>query len=343
MQLTDTAIVYSDVFVKSISTDTNAVTVTQFLSWNPNFIGLCDNTTEQYVCGGAPGGTYVSPPVSNATTNAGTQQRGGGDGSGTATGSGGIGGSGRNSTIVKPGDTAPSPTQSGIPASCTQYAIAQSGDGCYSFSQLFDITQQALESWNPVLGPNGEKCDTDFFAGYWYCIGTKGTSSSTITPTLSPTASATPSPVQSGIDPHCTKFSEAVSGDNCASFASENSITPSLLYSWNSILGSGGANCGTEFWANYYYCVGAAAPGGSPTSTSTAAIPGPTQSGVASNCDQYAAAVSGDSCFGFAQEHGITTADLYTWNTVLGPNGANCNTELFVGYYYCIGVRGASN
>lgn len=334
--------VRSDEFVTTIlTTSNNTVTTTQFLSWNPNLIGLCDNTTAQYVCGGAPGGTYISPPASNASTNAGSQQRGGGDGSGTATGTGGVGGSARNSTIVKPGGTAPSPTQSGISPSCTQYALAQSGDGCYSFSQLVDITQQALESWNPVLGPSGENCTTEFFAGCWYCIGVTGTSTVTTTPIISPTASTTPSPVQSGIDPQCTKYSEAVSRDDCTSFASENNITPSQLYSWNPVLGSGGANCGSDFWANYYYCVGA--PGSSPTSASSAAVPGPTQSGLASNCNQYAEAVSSDTCYGFAQEHGITTADLYAWNTVLGPNGANCNTELFVGYYYCIRVSGTSN
>ena len=341
MPLTNATNVRSDEFVTTISTSKNTVTTTQFLSWNRNLIGLCDSTTAQYVCGGAPGGTYISPPASNATTDAGSQQRGGGDGSGTATGSGGVGGSARNSTIVKPGGTAPSPTQSGISPSCTQYALAQSGDGCYSFSQLFDITPQALELWNPVLGPSGESCSTDFFAGYWYCIGVTGTSTIITTPIISATASATPSPVQSGIDPQCTEYSEAVSGDDCISFASENSITPSQLYSWNSALGSGGTNCGSAFWANYYYCVGA--PGSSPTLTSSAAVPGPTQSGLASNCNRYVRAVSGDTCSGFAQEHGITTTDLYAWNTVLGPNGANCNTELFVGYSYCTGVSGTSS
>ena len=338
--LIDTSNARSDLFMATISMSNNTVTTTQFLSWNPNFIGLCDKTTAQYVCGGAPGGTYISPLASNATTNAGSQQRGGGDGSGTATGSGGVGGSARNSTRVEPGGTAPTPTQSNISPSCTQYALAQSGDGCYSFSQLFDITQPALESWNPVLGTNGENCTTSFFAGYWYCIGVAGTSTVATTPIISPTSSVIPSPVQSGIDPQCTHYSEAVSGDDCTNFASENSISPVQLYSWNPVLGSGGANCGSSFWADYYYCVGAS--GSSPTATSSVAAPGPTQSGVASNCDQFAEAASGDTCYGFAQEHGVTTADLYTWNTVLGSNGANCNDELFVGYFYCTGVSGSS-
>ena len=341
MPHTDASNVRSNDFVASISSSNSTVTTTQFLSWNPNFIGLCDNTTNQYVCGGAPGGTYIPPPVSNASTNAGTQQRGGGDGGGTSTGSGGIGGSGRNSTIVKPGNPAPSPVQSGISPSCTRYALAQSGDGCYSFSQVFDIAQQVFDVWNPVLGPNGENCETNFFAGYWYCVGVFGSSAVIQTPTVSPTTSATPSPTQSGIDPHCTSWSEAVAGDNCASFASKNHISPSQLYTWNSDLGSGGANCGSAFWANYYYCVGA--PVSSPTSTSRVSAPLPTQSGVATNCNRYAKAVEGDTCYGFAKEHGITTTDLYAWNTVLGTNGAKCDTELFVNYFYCIGVTGAGN
>jgi LysM repeat protein len=429
MTLTDTINERSDQFVATLpAIGNNTVTTTQFLSWNPNLIGICDNTTEQYVCTGAPGGTYISPPT-NVTTSTG-DQRGGGDGSGTPTGSGGVGGSSRNSTLVQPGGTPPSPTQSGIPATCDQYAQAQSGDGCYSFSQDFGITQQQFETLNPVLGPNGENCTTQFFAGYWYCIGLAGsaTTSTTTTSTTSPTGSPTPSPVQSGIDPQCTKYFEAVSGDTCSSFASENNITPSQLYTWNPILGTGGANCSSDFWANTYYCVGA--PGSSPTSTTTtlttnptasatpspvqsgidpqctkyseavsgdtcsnfatennitptqlytwnpvlgaggancssdfwantyycigapgspstlqqrqAAVPSPIQSGVASNCNQYAEAVSGDTCYGFAQEHGVTTANLYAWNTVLGLNGANCDSELFVGYYYCIGVSGGS-
>lgn len=90
-----------------------------------------------------------------------------------------------------------------------------------------------------------------------------GTLTVTTTPIISPTASATSSPFQSGIDPQCTKYSEAAFRDDFTSFASENKITPSQLYSWNPVLGSGGANCSSDSWANYYYCVGA--PGSSPT------------------------------------------------------------------------------
>lgn len=292
------------------------------------------------MCTSAPGGTYISPPT-NITTSSG-DSRGGGDGSGTSTGSGDAGGSSRNSTIVPPGDTPPSPTQSGIPSTCDRYAQAQSGDGCSSFSEDFGITSQQLEAWNPVLGSDGKNCLTQFFAGYWYCVGL--VTSTTTTSTISSTGVPTPSPVQSGIDPQCTTYAEAVSGDNCVAFATANNITPAQLYTWNPILGDGGSNCGTKFWANEYYCVGA--PDGSATATTTTAAPtstavvtpSPVQSGIDPQCTKFAEAAAGDTCPGFASNNGITATELYSWNPILGAAGANCNSDFWANEYYCVGA-----
>ena len=96
----------------------------------------------------------------------------------------------------------------------------------------------------------------------------------------------------------------------------------------------------TEMFADYYYCVGASA--GTQTSTTSTttlvAAPGPTQSGITSACNKYAEALLGDGCGTFAQEQGITTAELYAWNTALGSGGSNCATDLLAGGYYCVGV-----
>lgn len=70
-----------------------------------------------------------------------------------------------------------------------------------------------------------------------------------------------------------------------------------------------------------------------PTTTVTATgnpvseAPGPTatQSGIASGCNNYAEAKKGDDCYDFAIAHSIQPAQLYAWNSVLGPNGANCS------------------
>ena len=66
-----------------------------------------------------------------------------------------------------------------------------------------------------------------------------------------------PSPTQpNSIPENCDVYVEAVSGDYCYIFAQNNNITTTQLYQWNTVLGSAGANCGTAFFAGYYYCVG---------------------------------------------------------------------------------------
>nr|POE60982.1 lysm domain-containing protein [Quercus suber] len=319
----------SDSMAALISTPSNNITALQFTTWNPNLLGICDQLLPgQYACISAPGGTYVSPPASNATTNEGTQQRGGGSGSGTSTGSGGPAGGGRNATIVTAGGPAPSPIQSGIAPSCTEYAQAQSGDGCYSITSLWDITEADFYTWNTVLGPSGVNCSSTLFAGYYYCIAVEGSTSTTSAPSgTSPTSTATPSPVQSGIDPACTAYAEAKSGDYCSAFASGNNITPADLYQWNPVLGDNGADCNTEFQANTYYCIGV--PAATSTTTASVSAPGPTQSGIAANCNKYAVAASGDTCYSFAQDNSITTSQLYSWNAALGSDGSNCSNDFW--------------
>jgi hypothetical protein len=58
------------------------------------------------------------------------------------------------------------------------------------------------------------------------------------------------------------------------------------------------------------------------------------------NCNKYAKANSGEFCSSFAQRVGITEANLYKWNTVLGANGANCASVFWADEYYCVGVSG---
>jgi LysM repeat protein len=184
--------------------------------------------------------------------------------------------------------------------------------------------------------------------GYDYCVGTvSGSSTST---SSSSTSSGKPSqttslpyPTQTGIDAKCNKFNNPTSGDWCAKFASDNGISLDQLYAWNTILGTNGENCGTQFQAGYDYCIGVS--GGTttskPTSTTqlssaTTSLAYPTQSGLASNCNKFQNAVAGDYCSKFASDNGITTAQLYAWNPVLGANGENCNTKLQAKVDYCV-------
>lgn len=183
-----------------------------------------------------------------------------------------------------------------------------------------------------------------------------GTTVSIIVTVAPADPSAAPQPTQAAsIDPDCNQYDQAEDGDICTGFAQRNGIAPADLYRWNSILGTDGADCQTELWVGYYYCIGVKDDDDtmttSPTTTtrstsssimtsSTAAIPSPTQPGsIVSTCNKYAEAVAGTYCSLFASDNGITTAQLYTWNSVLGANGENCGTAFFAGYYYCVGVE----
>ena len=176
--------------------------------------------------------------------------------------------------------------------------------------------------------------------------GVSGTQTILVTSTpLGEAPTAAPAPTQAGIAANCNTYAKATSGDYCQNFAQNNSITADDLYTWNTVLGLGGSNCSTQFFANYFYCVGVS--GGStttsmpsPTTTSVipSAVPSPTQSGISPYCNKYRETVSGDYCSKFAQDNNISAADLYAWNTALGNGGTNCNTQLFANYYYCVGI-----
>ncbi|OHE97574.1 LysM domain-containing protein [Colletotrichum orchidophilum] len=233
---------------------------------------------------------------------------------------------------------APGPTQTGITSSCNKFAEAISGDVCTVFASRNNITPAQLYAWNTVLGANGENCAGSMWAEEYYCVGVVGSSSSaaatttqatTATAAVSTTATqvTAPGPTQTGIVSSCSKFAKAPTGVVCGDFASSNSISTDQLYAWNTVLGANGANCASSMWANEYYCVGI-----------TVAAPGPTQAGIDSNCARYAEAPSGATCTTFSSSAGITLAQLYAWNPILGANGENCASSMWALEYYCISV-----
>jgi chitinase len=66
-------------------------------------------------------------------------------------------------------------------------------------------------------------------------------------------------------------------------------------------------------------------------------IPSPIQPGVISTCNKYEKTNPGGAkCDKFAARIGVSTAQLYAWNSVLGPNGENCGTKFVGDTYYCV-------
>ncbi|KAL9038502.1 MAG: hypothetical protein Q9180_003096 [Flavoplaca navasiana] len=62
-------------------------------------------------------------------------------------------------------------TQVGIATNCNKFTYASTGDTCDQVSGNFSISRSQLATWNPVLGPNGQNCSTQFWAQYSYCVG----------------------------------------------------------------------------------------------------------------------------------------------------------------------------
>ena len=160
-----------------------------------------------------------------------------------------------------------------------------------------------------------------------------------------PTANSTSSaPTQVGIAKDCNAFAYVNANDTCYDISQSFHITLAQFTTWNPALGyPDGHNCTTQLWAGYDYCVGV--PGTeSPSSTSSQpssssqTLQYPTQSAITPDCDKFAEAKSDDYCYIFAQNNNITTNDLYDWNGILGPGGANCSTEFQAGYNYCVSV-----
>ncbi|SMQ52817.1 unnamed protein product [Zymoseptoria tritici ST99CH_3D7] len=176
-----------------------------------------------------------------------------------------------------------------------------------------------------------------------------------------PPTSTLPFPTQSGITPDCNKYMDAKKGDYCSKFATDNGISEEQLYDWNPILGKDGADCDTKFQASTEYCVGislvssgtsfdatsAAATSNAATDVATSSVATPSstsstlppmQSGISSKCNKFDVAKKGDYCSKFATDHSISAGDLYTWNSILGENGKDCDTLSQAGVLYCVGV-----
>lgn len=69
-------------------------------------------------------------------------------------------------------------------------------------------------------------------------------------------------------------------------------------------------------------------------------IPGPTQSGIPSNCNAYIVYDSVDrgKCHNLAALTGISLDDFLSWNPALGEKCSG----LWLGQAYCVGVKGGT-
>ncbi|KAI0905819.1 hypothetical protein F4823DRAFT_113363 [Ustulina deusta] len=238
---------------------------------------------------------------------------------------------------------------------------------CQLIASTYGTSLDQLKNWNPSLPTNETDCSFD--PSLRYCLMAYNP---VVTASAAPTSSATPDQIRPGTWTNCTAYLDVNFGTSCQDILDNYNLTIAQFSSWNPEVGTQCEN----LWEDYRYCVsltqtldeagGGSGSSGSGTASSTptpttmsvssttaksttttktsststtVAIPSPTQpNSIASNCDKYQITVSGDYCYIFAQDNGITVDQLAGWNTVLGAGGANCDTEFWLGYYYCVGV-----
>ena len=183
-------------------------------------------------------------------------------------------------------------------------------------------------------------------------MGTAATPPTTTPPQTGTATAASMGPTPTGVVAGCQQFYTVQSGDTCYNIETTHGITFDQFSTWNpssmpapsnppfpkSYLTriTVGANC-ENLWLGYAYCVEgptSATGSGSPTTTTTEGPSAPTQSGIASDCDEYYVIASGDSCSKVETQFNDTFTELYRWNPAIGDD---CQS-LWVGYAICVGV-----
>ena len=239
------------------------------------------------------------------------------------------------------GPTSTYPVRDGSWTNCTTYESVTFGETCQMILDGYSITVAQFYEWNPAVGASCE----NLWTYYQYCVRTNSSSATPIS--SNPAGPTPPAPTQSGQPSNCNRWYIAQAGDTCASVEQAGVLSDALFKQFNPAVGS---DC-SGLWATYAYCIGTTDQNPAPSTTLTLAtssassspsglaIPSPTQANsIAPDCNKYAQAASGSTCSAFAASNGISTTNLYSWNSVLGSLGENCNTEFWSGYYYCTGV-----
>jgi hypothetical protein len=160
----------------------------------------------------------------------------------------------------------PSPTQSGLIDTCTDFYFAAANDRCdLIVAKYGTFTYDDFVRWNPAVGLT---CD-GIWARTYYCVGVPGTStvrpSATLkvpTPTPAPTGNTRPSPVRDGMIETCSKYHFVVKDDTCDTLVEKyGTFSRTQFVGWNPSVGS---DC-KGLWLDTWFCVGV--PGTNPVTT----------------------------------------------------------------------------
>jgi hypothetical protein len=195
------------------------ISLTQFYAWNPAVGSTCEDLgVDDYVCVDVVG---VTATTTTTTT-----------------------------TTYGNGITTPTPYQTGMATDCDSFHLVVSGDQCSTVASAAGISLADFYAWNPAVGSTCEYLDV----GDYVCIDIVGVTPTTTTSATTTTGNGitTPTPYQTGMATDCDSFYLVVSGDECATVASNARISLADFYAWNPAVGS---TC--EYLdLGYYVCIG---------------------------------------------------------------------------------------
>jgi hypothetical protein len=123
---------------------------------------------------------------------------------------------------------------------------------------------------------------------------------------------------------NCSGWHTIVDGDSCWTIQQKYNITAAQFLQWNP---SVSADCKTNFWLKYSYCVRVGAPG-------------PTMAGIAANCNKWHTVGDGDSCWSIEQKYQITADRFFKWNPAVSTD---CVTNFWPKYSYCVCYASSNN
>ncbi|KAL5360255.1 hypothetical protein BJX96DRAFT_184441 [Aspergillus floccosus] len=333
----------------SVARSITGVTVPQFLSWNPNFNSLCQNTPNfvgYVVCVSPPGG-YLNSTAS--PTNGSTGYAGG-------------------ATTAVP---APTNAMTGSNQNCGQWFTVAEGDNCALLSVRFSLALPDFYFLNPEIDVN---C-TNLELGEAYCVAPVGTLTTysgypVTTPFIVITSATFPSvntaistasshpgyvattsllPTASGTVSDCTtyrNYDDKNGLNDCSYIAAAEGVTTDELLAWNPSLST--TNC--VFQSGNSYCVYRTNATPDTGDTSYCLPTNATEPGTISICNCFTEVIgyqngSRYSCDNIETGFGLTATQLLEWNSWMG---SDCNSALFngLGYYdvraICVGVGSTS-
>ncbi|ODM15751.1 hypothetical protein SI65_08985 [Aspergillus cristatus] len=285
------------------------ISVTDLLKYNPTLNSACSNLIiSNNICIGPSGTQYTPTTIAGATATKTNQYA-------TAT--------------VSPDST----TAGGTTDKCGKYHKVSAGDTCEQISLKYSISVDLFLAINPSAGRG-----CSFLSpGIEYCVfpmqNWNATTGSNMTTSTYITA---PGPTPTGSTSKCYSWHTVEEGDDCAKLEAIYGVSFGELQAWNPQINSICSN----LLLDAAYCVkgvSMTAPSSTPASstpTSSGAPPGPTQSGIAGNCNSWVMQKDGIYCADMADNAGIKIDELYKWNSAL--NG-DCS-GLWPNYAYCVGV-----